>query len=97
MKNKLKDTVVTKGQLKFIIATDIFIFLTIGMIVYEMKKYGKYNISFFMISIIFLLMAFNQHIYVKNNPGVFRYKLTRIIYVAFGIIILLLAIFNLIG
>ena len=95
MKHKLNNTVVTKGQLKFIIGTDIFIFLTIGLIIYERSKIGEIKYAFFALGIIFLMMATNQHIYFKNNPKVNRYNIMRLVYAAFGILILLMAVFNL--
>ena len=94
MKHKLNDTVVTKGQLKFIIATDIFIFMTIGLILYERSKMGEIKYAFFALGLIFLMMAANQHIYFTNNPEVKRYKIMRLIYAVFGIMILLVALFN---
>lgn len=95
MKHNLNNTVVTKGQLKFIIATDIFIFITIGLILYERSKIGEIKYAFFALGLIFLMMSTNQHIYYKNNPELKRYKTMRLVYFAFGVLILLLAIFNL--
>lgn len=95
MKRNLNNTVDTKDQLKFIIATDIFIFLTIGLILYERKKFGEIKYAFFALGLIFLMLAVNQHIYLKNNPQVKIYKIMRLVYALFGILILLLAIFNL--
>ena len=95
MNSKLNDIVVTKGQLKFIIATDIFIFITIGIILYEKFKVGQIKYAFFALGLIFMLMASNQHIYIKNNPKVKKYKIMRLIYSIFGLLIILMAIFNL--
>lgn len=95
MKHNLNNTVVTKGQLKFIIATDIFIFITIGLILYERSKIGEIKYAFFALGLIFLMMATNQHIYYKNNPKVKRYNIMRLVYAVLGILILLLAVFNL--
>lgn len=95
MKHNLNNTVVTKGQLKFIIATDIFIFITIGLILYERSKIGEIKYAFFALGLIFLMMATNQHIYYKNNPEVKRYNIMRLVYAVLGILILLLAVFNL--
>ena len=87
MKNKLHNTYVTKGQLKFIIATDIFIFATIAMILFEMKK-DSIRISYLMLGLIFIAMGYNQYIYYKNNDKNNKFLTMMIIYGFIGLVVL---------
>lgn len=87
MKNKLHNTYVTKGQLKFIIATDIFIFATIAMILFEMKK-DSIRISYLMLGLIFIAMGYNQYIYYKNNDKNKKFLTMMIIYGFIGLVVL---------
>lgn len=93
-KMKLNKTTVSKGQLKFIIATDIFIFATIAMIIFEMQR-EVFKFSYLMLGIIFLLMSINQYIYYKNNNKGKRFLIMMIIYGALSLIITAYAIVRL--
>lgn len=95
MKNKLHNTYVTKGQLKFIIATDIFIFATIAMIIFEMRK-ENIRFSYLMLGLIFILMGYNQYIYYKNNDKNKRFLAMMSIYGVIGLIVLVFGVLKII-
>ncbi|WP_159459208.1 hypothetical protein [Helcococcus massiliensis] len=86
----MKNKIVTKGQLKFMIFTNLFIFATIGLIIYELKKIGGIKYSYIMLGLIFALMAVNQVIYYKNNKA----KSYAFMAGFFGLISLLIIIFS---
>lgn len=88
MKNNFK---IGKNQLIYIILVDIFIFITLGVVIYELKKLGKINISYIMLGIIFILMGINQYIYYKNNKTK-KYLIMTIIYSIIGAVILIYSI-----
>lgn len=94
-KKKLNNTYITKSQLKFIIATDIFIFFTIAMIIFEMKK-NQFKFSYVMLGFIFILMSINQYIYYKNNKTK-RFLIMTCIYSIIGLFVVIFGIANILS
>lgn len=93
MKNNFenKNKMVTKSQLIFIILINLFIFATIGMIVYENKSMPSIKYSYIMLGIVFVLMGINQLIYYKNNKT--KVNLVQaIIYMIIGLAIFVFGI-----
>lgn len=86
----MNNKIVTKAQLKFMIFTNLFIFATIGLIIYELKKLGEIKYSYIMLGLIFALMAANQVIYYKNN----KTKTYAFMAGFFGIISIMILIFS---
>lgn len=72
------------------IFTNLFIFATIGLIIYELKKLGEIKYSYIMLGLIFALMAVNQAIYYKNN----KTKSYAFMAGFFGVISILIIIFS---
>ena len=72
------------------IFTNLFIFATIGLIIYELKKLGEIKYSYIMLGLIFALMAVNQAIYYKNN----KTKSYAFMSGFFGVISILIIIFS---
>lgn len=63
----MPNKIVTKGQLKLLIFTNVVIFATIAVIIYEMSKKVQHFTSYIMLGFVFFLMAANQYMYYKNN------------------------------
>ena len=72
------------------IFTNLFIFATIGLIIYELNKLGEIKYSYIMLGLIFALMAVNQAIYYKNN----KTKSYAFMAGFFGVISILIIIFS---
>ena len=92
MKINNQDKIATKGQLKFLIATNLLIFATIGVIIYEIYKKKDHFASYIMLGIVFICMGINQYIYYKNNGGK-RYLIMISIYGLIGIGLIIFRIF----
>lgn len=88
-----KDKIATKGQLKFLIASNIFNFLTIAVIVYEIYKKIPHFLSYIMIGMVFILMGVNQLIYYKNNNKAKKYMLMASLYGLIGLAVIIYRLF----
>lgn len=87
-----QNKIATKGQLKFIIATDLLIFATIGVIIYEIYKKKTHFASYIMLGLVFICMGINQYIYYKNNGGK-KYLFMMSIYGLIGIGLIIFRLF----
>lgn len=81
----------SKGQLAFIIFTNILIFATLGVIIYEMKNKDMYTYSYLLLGLVFTCMGINQYIYYRNNK-IKKFLIMTFVYGIIGIVVSIFAL-----
>lgn len=84
--------IATKGQFRFLVASNVFIILTIAVIIYELYNKIEHFASYIMLGVFFILMSINQYIYYKNNKGL-NYIIMGVIYTIIGLALIIYTLF----
>ena len=90
-KNDSRDQL--KKQIKFIRLTNIIIFITLGVIVYELYNKLPHFYSFLLLGVVFIMMGFNQFIHYKR----LNKKKNIILFVLYLLLGIMLIVYRLIS